>query len=336
MSAEKTQRLVLSIIDFLEGAIADGTVKSDDKEGLEVAVQCIGEAFGVDPTNKTQKERLSIDPATLQSIFDVYLKTSARVAQSQEKPLHTPSTEDKAKAERLKQTGNQHMSSKLYDQAIQSYTQAIELDETSPVYYSNRAAAFSSKGDQQSAIVDAEKAIEVDASFAKAFHRLGYAHFALGQYHDAQAAFEKGLTLDPNNQAMKTALENTKNHLQVDGPPIPPTQTPPEASTGASASVPNLEEMMRSMGGGGGGEAGRGGMPDLANMMNNPMMRQMAESLMANGGMERLMQNPAVANMMNRVNSGEGMPSMSDLMSDPTLREAAQSIMGGMGRGGGH
>jgi DNA-binding ferritin-like protein (Dps family) len=37
MSTEKTQRLVQSIIEFLEEAIADGTVKSDDKEGLEVA-----------------------------------------------------------------------------------------------------------------------------------------------------------------------------------------------------------------------------------------------------------------------------------------------------------
>ena len=37
MSDEKTQKLVLSVIDFLNGAIEDGTVKSDDREGLEVA-----------------------------------------------------------------------------------------------------------------------------------------------------------------------------------------------------------------------------------------------------------------------------------------------------------
>ena len=37
MSDEKTQKLVLSIIDFLNGAIEDGTVKTDDREGLEVA-----------------------------------------------------------------------------------------------------------------------------------------------------------------------------------------------------------------------------------------------------------------------------------------------------------
>jgi small glutamine-rich tetratricopeptide repeat-containing protein alpha len=119
-----------------------------------------------------------------------------------------------------------------------------------------------------------------------------YAHFALGQYQDAKNAFEKGLSFDPNNQAMKAALENTRNQLGDDNLPTPSSQSPPTGTTGASTSSPNIEDMMRNMGGGG------GGMPDLAGMMNNPMMRQMAESLMANGGMERLMQNPAVANMV--------------------------------------
>lgn len=39
-------------------------------------------------------------------------------------------------------------------------------------------------------------------------------------------------------------------------------------------------------------------MPDLASLMNNPMMAQMAQQLMANGGLERLMANPSVANMV--------------------------------------
>jgi small glutamine-rich tetratricopeptide repeat-containing protein alpha len=35
--AEKQQRLVLSIIDFLNASVQDGTVKQDDVESLEVA-----------------------------------------------------------------------------------------------------------------------------------------------------------------------------------------------------------------------------------------------------------------------------------------------------------
>jgi len=35
--SEKQQRLVYAIIDFLNQSIEDGTVKTDDQEGLEVA-----------------------------------------------------------------------------------------------------------------------------------------------------------------------------------------------------------------------------------------------------------------------------------------------------------
>ena len=38
--SEKQQRLVYSIIEFLNQSIDDGTVKADDKESLEVASAC--------------------------------------------------------------------------------------------------------------------------------------------------------------------------------------------------------------------------------------------------------------------------------------------------------
>jgi len=129
---------------------------------------------------------------------------------------------------------------------------------------------------------------------------------------------------------MRTGLENATTHAAQDGPPISGSETPPSAAAGQEAGVPNFEEIMRNMGGGGAGGGAGGGMPDLGGLMNNPMMRQMAERMMANGGLERMMQNPAVANMMNNMGSGGGgMPSMADLMADPSMREMAQSFMSG-------
>ncbi len=69
------------------------------------------------------------------------------------------------------------MSAKKYDDAIKAYGQAIALDGANAVYYSNRAAAYSSKGEHSSAVLDAEKAIEVDPAFVKAYHRLGCVAF---------------------------------------------------------------------------------------------------------------------------------------------------------------
>ncbi len=145
-------------------------------------VQCIGEAFGVDPLNKEQVEKLSVKPATLESIFDVYMKTrdnfgaraqSSSTSAASASTSKEPSAEDKVKADKFKQEGNSLMSGKKYDEAIEAYTKAIDLVGSNPVYYSNRAAAYSSKNDHLSAIGDAEKAIALDPSFSKGYHRLG-------------------------------------------------------------------------------------------------------------------------------------------------------------------
>ncbi|KAH0838555.1 putative stress-induced protein STI1 [Lanmaoa asiatica] len=331
MADLKKQQLVLSFVDFLNESIQDGTVKDDDKEGLEIAIQCIGEAFGVDPSNDTQRKQLSIKPAKLQTIFEVFLKTRDKVGSppsaspsppSTSAPPKTPSAEDKKKAEKHKQTGNTQMSAKKHDLAIESYSKAVALDPTNAVYYSNRAAAYASKGDHPSAVEDAKRAIEADPSFVKAYSRLGHAHYSLGDYKAAAAAFGKGTELDPTNENLKSGLKNAKDHLPPedddDGPPplLPEDQLPsssPPLNPAPSDATPNLAGLADMFGGG-------GGMPNLANMMNNPMMVQMAQQLMANGGLERLMSNPAVANMMGRVQSGQ-MPSMDELMSDPTLRD---------------
>jgi small glutamine-rich tetratricopeptide repeat-containing protein alpha len=170
-------------------------------------VQCIGEAFGVNPADDTQRQKLSIKPATLQSLFDVYLKTKEKITTPQVLTFSPPingisdllsscqttgtsagakdatsgppsskptlSAVDKSQAEQLKLKGNALMSSKDYAGAIAAYTSAIALDPTNPVYYSNRAAAHSSTNSHEEAVKDAQKAIEVDFSFVKAYHRLG-------------------------------------------------------------------------------------------------------------------------------------------------------------------
>ena len=168
-------------------------------------VQCIGEAFGVNPSDDAQRQKLSIKPATLRSLFDVYLKTKEKIATPQVFYIFTsnqstilsscestgtsssaskttaeasssntaPSTADKAQAEQLKLKGNALMSSKDYAGAIAAYTPAIGLDPTNPVYYSNRAAAHSSNNNHEEAVKDAQKAIEVDPNFVKGYHRLG-------------------------------------------------------------------------------------------------------------------------------------------------------------------
>ncbi|KAH9949430.1 TPR-like protein [Amylocystis lapponica] len=341
------QRLVLAILDFLNTSIQDGTVKQDDKESLEVAIQCIAEAFEVDPADEGQVARLSVKPATLSTIFDVFLKTRDKLASpsgaastsgSSSAPAVSPllpSADDKAAAEKLKADGNAKMTAKNFDAAIASYTAAIARDPTNAVFYSNRAAAHSSKGEHADAVFDAEKAIEVDPSFVKAYHRLGHALYSMADFKAAAAAFRRGLALDPSNVALKSGLQNAEARIPAEEaadeemPPLDPTPTSRSgAGAGNGAGGGGMADMLSGLGLGGAGGGAGGGMPDLAGLMNNPAMMQMAQQMMSNGGLDRLMSNPAVANMMGRVRSGD-MPSMAELMADPSLRDLASQYGGG-------
>lgn len=141
----------------------------------------------MDPDSESDKKAYSIAPASLVSLLDVYLKTKAKSAPAPA-PAPAPAASSsssstpaaaapggpgiKAAAEALKLKGNSLMSQKLYDSAIEQYNEAIKLDQN-PVYYSNRAAAWGGLGEHAKAVEDAEKAIELDPKFSKAYSRLG-------------------------------------------------------------------------------------------------------------------------------------------------------------------
>ncbi|WWC62097.1 uncharacterized protein I303_104687 [Kwoniella dejecticola CBS 10117] len=359
MADAKKKQLVYNIIDFLRTSSNDGTVKEDDKESLEVAVQCIAESFGVDPDSTEDQASYSIAPASLLSLLDVFLKTRAKsnpssaststpsASTSTSNPAAAaaaaapasgtsgePTEADKKAAEALKAKGNSLMSTKLYDSAIEQYTEAIKL-YPNPVYYSNRAAAWGGLGKHENAIADAEKALDLDPNFAKAYSRLGHAHFSVGSYTDAVQAYEDGLKLDPSNNNMKTALATAKSKLAESSSNSVSDREPSSGAGGAGAGagaggMPDLSSLASMFGGAGGGGGG-GGMPDLASMMQNPQLMAMAQQMMANGGLERLMQNPALRGMAENMQNGGGMPDMSQLANDPNLREMAQQFMGGQG-----
>lgn len=113
----------------------------------------------------------------------------------------------------------------------------------------------------------------------------------LGNHLDAKSAFEKGLELDPSNEILKSGLKSACDRLPADE-----YEDEDKSSAEPVASTAGIADMLRNMGGSGAG--GGGGMPDIASMMKNPMMMQMAQKMMENGGLEKLMENPSVMNMV--------------------------------------
>ncbi|KAI9325075.1 hypothetical protein BDR26DRAFT_880001 [Obelidium mucronatum] len=309
--AKDPKRLAFAICEFLKESVADKS--SDDAESMEVAIQVISDSFGFDFSDESQQKALSIKPAGLATIFDVFVNTQKKVAEA--KGNHKEGDDSKAQAEAAKAVGNKLMAEKKYQAAIAKYTEAIELDGSNAVYYANRAAAYSQDGDHANAVEDSKRAIEADPDYSKAYSRMGHAYFCLGNYTDAIEAYEMGLKLDPTNAAMKQSLASAKGKVGEIGAASSSRSAPSSAAAG---------NPFAGMGG------GAGGMPDLGSMLSNPEFMKMASNMMQNPAISEMMKNPKVAEMAQ--NMMKDPSALAGMMSDPAMRSQldALSAAGGL------
>lgn len=119
----------------------------------------------------------------------------------------------------FKDKGNSALKAGKISEAIDFYTQAINLDGANHVYFSNRSAAYLQKGDAHNALEDANSCLGLAGdSFAKGYSRKGAALHALKRYNDAITAYEKGLQKFPGEASLVKGLEQVKR--DKDGPPM--------------------------------------------------------------------------------------------------------------------
>jgi len=62
---------------------------------------------------------------------------------------------------------------------------------------------------------DAEKCLQLDPNFVKAYIRKGNVHHLLKEYHKAMEAYDKGLKMDPENAELKAAQQKTIMAIQM-------------------------------------------------------------------------------------------------------------------------
>ena len=333
--ATTKQRLALSIINFLNTSLTDGTLTEDDRDSIDVAQTCISECFKVDPTDATPK-----DSQTLLQIYGVYEKLKGKTpagpntdAAGEKTVPKEPTEQQKKEAEILKSQGNAAMATKDYSSAIELYSKALAIIPGNPIFLSNRAAAYSASKDHESARADAEAAVAADPKYTKAWSRLGLAKFALGDAKGSMEAYQKGIDYEGNggSDAMKKGYETAKKRvaeLEAGDDDSENDETVDRGAPGAGG-MPDLSSLAGMFGGGG---AGGGGMPDLSSIMSNPMFASMAQNLISNPDMmNNLMSNPRIRDMANQFGGGGegegggrgggGMPDLSSLMQDPSIAE---------------
>lgn len=120
----------------------------------------------------------------------------------------------------LKDKGNAALQNGNYDEAVKFYTEAIALDGSNHVLYSNRSAAYAKAEKYEQAFEDAQKTVELKPDWVKGYSRKGSALAYLGKLDESIEAYQEGLKLDPDNQQLKEGLSEVQSQRQSDANPF--------------------------------------------------------------------------------------------------------------------
>ncbi|CDP18730.1 unnamed protein product [Coffea canephora] len=101
-----------------------------------------------------------------------------------------PANSNPSRAEELKVLANEAFKAHKFAQAIDLYTQAIDLNGDNAVYWANRAFAHTKLEEYGSAIIDATKA---------GYYRRGAAYLAMAKFKEALKDFQQVKKLCPND-----------------------------------------------------------------------------------------------------------------------------------------
>ncbi|KAK6344723.1 Hsp90 cochaperone [Orbilia javanica] len=129
-------------------------------------------------------------------------------------------------ADALKAQGNAAFSAKDFPKAIDLFSQAIEIDPTNHVLFSNRSGSHASLKNFDEALKDATKCTEIKPDWSKGWSRKGAALHGTGDLIGAIDAYEEALKLDANNATAKQGLNSVHEAIRreqerdgVRGPP---------------------------------------------------------------------------------------------------------------------
>ncbi|RUS17539.1 SGT1-2 [Endogone sp. FLAS-F59071] len=117
-----------------------------------------------------------------------------------------------------------------YQEALELYSKAIELDSPKADYFLKRSATYQKLNKSAEALADAQSALgliddsnpENAEAAARAYLRQGISQFNLAQYTESKASLERSNELNPAEKTLPTWLRKVEEKV------LAATQTPPE------------------------------------------------------------------------------------------------------------
>ena len=95
--------------------------------------------------------------------------------------------------------GTTHARLSQYEKAIKDFDRAIELNPNYSEAYRNRGGAYAALSQHERAIEDLNKAIELNPNDDDSYYNRRLAYHELSQYERAIEDFDKAIALDPTN-----------------------------------------------------------------------------------------------------------------------------------------
>ncbi|KAF9198787.1 hypothetical protein BGZ49_000289 [Haplosporangium sp. Z 27] len=367
MADEKQKHLVFSILEFLQTSINNGTIKQDDSESIEVAIQCIGEAFGVDLNDAAQAQTYSTKPATLMSIFEVFVNAQKKLASkcfpeewdhnlddpfsalnlelgtisnnagaSSSAQSSTPASSSSA-PKVSEPTAEQKKSAEELKVAgnrkvnEKDYAEAIRLYGEAIALNPGNAVYYANRAAAYSQMGDHQNAIKDSLQAAEVDPSYSKAYSRLGHAYFSVGKYKDAVTAYEKGLALEPNNATMKSSLATARTKARDNEVAPSPRGTPGAGAGGLPAGFPDLSALGGG----GGMPDLASLMNNPALMGMAQQMMQSGALNSLMSNPAMQQMAQRMMAGGERPNLDEMMRDPQIAEAARGFMNNMGGSGG-
>lgn len=216
LPSEKIQRLIkdkngylVRTAGFDATMLAFGNALFPDKIGVHEAEEYLNRRTSEQIANYekeykrlTEQEHLNTEKNAAGPINE----SENEFKQEIEKIMERMATTEKERKERNRMTawdfnrqGDRYYDLEQYEEAVKSYTEAIQLQANNSMFYNNRGCAYDNLGEYDKAISDYNKAIELDPESSTVYNNRGYLYFTLREYDKAILDLEEAIRLDPNN-----------------------------------------------------------------------------------------------------------------------------------------